>query len=183
MRALDRAYRRAAGNDDGAAALSPIATLKGAWKGTGKSCCLQQPGTFRGLRGGRCSRPGGDPCRPGSGWASDLGNDIGGNNDIKEPFAWAVTPDDKPIIGADTDGTTASRCIAGQMEKCYVQNAASSRQTIVAPCFVMSRVNDSRGAGGSPRRGDTRPRDRARADPGSCRAAAAGPDRQVVPLY
>jgi hypothetical protein len=57
-------------------------------------------------------------------------------------FAWAVTADNKTIIGADTDGYYRLTILSpDQMEKCYVQNAASSRQAIVAACFVMSRVN------------------------------------------
>ena len=70
------------------------------------------------------------------------GTTSAGNNDVKEPFAWAVTADNKTIIGADTDGYYRITILSpDQMEKCYVQNAASSRQAIVASCFVMSRVN------------------------------------------
>ena len=70
------------------------------------------------------------------------GTTSAGNNDVKEPFAWAVTADNKTIIGADTDGYYRITLLSpDQMEKCYVQNAASSRQAIVATCFVMSRVN------------------------------------------
>ena len=40
--------------------------------------------------------------------------------DTKEPFAWA--------IGAD------------RMEKCYIHNGLSPSRSIVAGCYVMSRV-------------------------------------------
>ena len=62
-----------------AAAQSPIPSLKGAWKGTRKNPAVRNDRVPFGVsEGGRRSRPGGDPYRPGSGWASDLGNDIGG---------------------------------------------------------------------------------------------------------
>lgn len=63
------------------------------------------------------------------------------NNNSKEPFAWAVSSDNKTILGADTDGyylvTTVS---ADRFEKCYVQSSVSSRHAIVATCFMMDRV-------------------------------------------
>ena len=126
-----------------AAAQSPIPSLKGAWKGTGKILLF---GTTEYLSGS-----------PREAVVRDLevthtvlgqdgrliwGTTSAGNNDVKEPFAWAVTADNKTIIGADTDGYYRITILSpDQMEKCYVQNAASSRQAIVASCFVMSRVN------------------------------------------
>jgi hypothetical protein len=63
------------------------------------------------------------------------------NNDSKEPFAWALSSDNKTILGADTDGyylvTIKS---ADRIEKCYVQSGVSPRRAIVATCFMMDRV-------------------------------------------
>ena len=117
-----------------AAAQSPIPSLKGAWKGTGKILLF---GTTEYLSGS-----------PREAVVRDLevthtvlgqdgrliwGTTSAGNNDVKEPFAWAVTADNKTIIGADTDGYYRITILSpDQMEKCYVQNAASSRQAIVA---------------------------------------------------
>jgi hypothetical protein len=140
---LDRPDRRAACDPTVAAAQSPIPSLKGSWKGTGKILLF---GTTEYLSGS-----------PREAVVRDLevthtvlgqdgrliwGTTSAGNNDVKEPFAWAVTADNKTIIGADTDGYYRITILSpDQMEKCYVQNAASSRQAIVASCFVMSRVN------------------------------------------
>lgn len=61
--------------------------------------------------------------------------------DTKESFAWAMSADNKSIVGADTDGyyriTLLSR---DRMEKCYVHNGLSPSGSIVASCHVMERV-------------------------------------------
>ena len=61
--------------------------------------------------------------------------------DNKEPFAWAMSADNKSIVGADTDGyyriTLHSR---DRMEKCYVHKGLSPSGSIVASCHVMERV-------------------------------------------
>ena len=63
------------------------------------------------------------------------------NNDSKEPFAWALSQDNKTIVGADTDGYYRIAILsADQIEKCYAQNALGPRQAIVATCFVMNRI-------------------------------------------
>jgi ApbE family len=127
-----------------AAAQSPIPSLKGTWKGTGKILLF---GTTEYLSGSPKKEA---AVRDLEVTHTVLGQDgrliwgttSAGNNDVKEPFAWAVTADNKTIIGADTDGYYRITILSpDQMEKCYVQNAASSRQAIVASCFVMSRVN------------------------------------------
>jgi hypothetical protein len=63
------------------------------------------------------------------------------NNDSKEPFAWALSQDNKTIVGADTDGYYRITILsADQIEKCYAQSALGPRHAIVATCFVMNRV-------------------------------------------
>jgi len=125
-----------------AAAQSAIPSLKGTWKGTGKILLF---GTTEYLSGS-----------PKEAVIRDLevthtvtgqdgrlmwGTTSAGNNDAKEPFAWTLAADNKTIHGADTDGYYHLTLLSpDQIEKCYVQSGASSRQAIVAACFVMSRV-------------------------------------------
>jgi hypothetical protein len=46
--------------------------------------------------------------------------------DTKEPFAWAITSDNKTIVGADMDGYFWITLISPhRMEKCYTHNATS----------------------------------------------------------
>ena len=88
-----------------ATAQSPIPSLKGTWKGTGKILLF---GTTEYLSGS----PREAAVRDLEVTHTVLGQDgrliwgttSAGNNDVKEPFAWAVTADNKTIIGADTDG-------------------------------------------------------------------------------
>jgi hypothetical protein len=65
------------------------------------------------------------------------------NNDGKEPFAWAMSSDNKTILGADTDGYYLITVVsADRIEKCYAQNQIGARQAIVATCFMMDRVKN-----------------------------------------
>ncbi len=58
-----------------------------------------------------------------------------------EPFAWAITADGKTIIGTDTDGyyniTIQS---ADLIEMCYAQAGISPSGSIVATCYMATRV-------------------------------------------
>jgi hypothetical protein len=61
--------------------------------------------------------------------------------DTKEPFAWAISADNKSIVGADADGYFRITLLAAdRMEKCYVHNGLSPTGSIVATCYVMQRV-------------------------------------------
>jgi hypothetical protein len=63
------------------------------------------------------------------------------NNDSREPFAWALSSDNKTIIGADTDGYCRITIMSpDRFEKCYAQSAANPRSAMVATCFMMDRV-------------------------------------------
>ena len=78
MRAWIAPDRRAAGNDDCRGCAEPDSIPQGHLEGNRKNPAVRNDRVpFRVSEGGRRSRPGGDPYRPGSGWASDLGNDIG----------------------------------------------------------------------------------------------------------
>jgi hypothetical protein len=60
--------------------------------------------------------------------------------DTKEPFAWAISSDNKTIIGSDTDGYYLLTVLApDRMEKCYTQSGISSSKSIVAACHIVER--------------------------------------------
>jgi hypothetical protein len=59
----------------------------------------------------------------------------------KEPFAWAMSSDNKSIVGADLDGYFRITLLGpDRMEKCYVHNGTSPTRSVVATCYVMDRV-------------------------------------------
>jgi hypothetical protein len=61
--------------------------------------------------------------------------------DTKEPFAWAMSSDNKSIVGADTDGYYRITLLSRDgIEKCYVHDGLSPSGSIVASCHVMERV-------------------------------------------
>jgi hypothetical protein len=61
--------------------------------------------------------------------------------DNKEPFAWAISSDNKSIVGADMDGYFRITLLSpDRMEKCYAHNAARPSRSIVATCQIMDRV-------------------------------------------
>ena len=61
--------------------------------------------------------------------------------DTKEPFAWALTNDNRSIVGADIDGYFRITLITpDRMEKCYVHNGIGPTRSIVATCYLMDRV-------------------------------------------
>jgi hypothetical protein len=58
-----------------------------------------------------------------------------------EPFAWAISADNKSIVGADRDGYFRITLIsADRMDKCYVHNGTSPSGSIVAACYEMQKV-------------------------------------------
>jgi hypothetical protein len=61
--------------------------------------------------------------------------------DTKEPFAWAISSDNKSVVGADMDGYFRITLLSpDRMEKCYAQNAARPSRAVVATCQIMDRV-------------------------------------------
>jgi hypothetical protein len=61
--------------------------------------------------------------------------------DRKELFVWALTNDNRSIIGADLDGYFRITLITpDRMEKCYVHNGTSPSRSVVATCYLMDRV-------------------------------------------
>jgi hypothetical protein len=61
--------------------------------------------------------------------------------DNKEPFAWAISNDNRSIVGADVDGNFRITLLGpDRMEKCYVHNGIGPSKSIVATCYEMNRV-------------------------------------------
>ncbi len=61
--------------------------------------------------------------------------------DTKEPFVWAISSDNKSIVGADMDGYFRITLLSpDRMEKCYVHNGAGPTRSVVAACYTMDRV-------------------------------------------
>jgi len=59
--------------------------------------------------------------------------------DEKEPFVWALTNDNRSIIGADLDGYFHITLITpDRMEKCYVHNGTSPSRSVVATIWRVS---------------------------------------------
>ena len=58
-----------------------------------------------------------------------------------EPFAWAISGDNKSIFGADTDGYYQMTMMSSdRIEMCYNHNGLSPSGSIVATCAVMERA-------------------------------------------
>ena len=59
----------------------------------------------------------------------------------QEPFAWAISRDNRTIYGADTDGQYRLTVLAPyRMELCYTHAALSPTKSIVASCFAIERA-------------------------------------------
>jgi hypothetical protein len=127
-----------------ALAQDAVPDLKGTWKGTGKILLF---GTTEHLIGS-----------PQNAVVRDLqvthtvtgqdgrllwGTTSSANNDSKEPFAWALSANNRTILGADTDGYYRITIMSpDRIEKCYAQSGASTRHAIVATCFMMDRLRN-----------------------------------------
>jgi hypothetical protein len=127
-----------------AAAQEAIPDLKGTWRGVGKILLYGNTEHLSGAAGAAVIRDL-DVSHTVIGQEGRLlwGTTSSTNNDNKEPFAWAMSSDNKTILGADTDGYYRLTVVsADRIEKCYVQNSAGPRQAIVATCFMMNRVRN-----------------------------------------
>ena len=128
-----------------ASAQDAIPDLKGTWSGKGKSIVFGSNQHHPG------SQPPAGPPRvrdieathvvDGQDGRLAWGRSSTAVADTKEPFAWAISSDNKTIVGADMDGyfriTLVSR---DRMEKCYTHNATGPSRSIVATCHMMDRV-------------------------------------------
>jgi len=60
--------------------------------------------------------------------------------DTKEPFTWAISADNKTIVGANEDGYFLITLISpDRMQKCYTQNGVGPTHAIVSACYMMDR--------------------------------------------
>ena len=129
----------------GARAQDAVPDLKGIWTGKGKSIVF-----------------GNNPHHPGPQTAADAprvrdieathfvegqeGRLVWGRSsstvaDTKEPFAWAISSDNKMIVGADMDGYFRITLVsADRIEKCYTHHGAGPTGSVVATCYMMDRV-------------------------------------------
>ncbi len=59
----------------------------------------------------------------------------------EEPFAWAISRDNRTVVGADTDGQHRLTILGpDRMELCYTHSALSPTKSIVASCFLIERT-------------------------------------------
>lgn len=122
-----------------------IPDLKGTWTGKGKSIVF----------GAQVHHPGtqttADPPRvrdievthvvEGQDGRVAWGRSSSAVADTKEPFAWAISTDNKTIVGADLDGYFRIMLVSrNRMEKCYVHNGTSPSRSVVATCYMMERA-------------------------------------------
>ncbi len=62
------------------------------------------------------------------------------NSTLREPFAAAIMPDGKTIVGSDTDGSfRGSISDPDRIELCYTHTALSPSKSIVAGCGTAQR--------------------------------------------
>jgi len=59
----------------------------------------------------------------------------------EEPFAWAISRDNRTVFGAGTDGQFRLTILGpNQMELCYTHSGLSPTKSIVASCFPVERT-------------------------------------------
>lgn len=62
------------------------------------------------------------------------------NPETKEPTAFIIAPDNKTVVGADSDGAlTITLLSADSMQLCYAHSGTSQTKSIVASCGVANR--------------------------------------------
>jgi hypothetical protein len=119
--------------------------LKGTWSGKGKSMVFgthdHHPGTQTAADPPRVRDIEATHVVEGQEGRVAWGRSSSAVSDTKEPFAWAISSDNKSIVGADMDGYFRITLISpDRMEKCYVHNGTSPTRSIVATCYMMERV-------------------------------------------
>jgi hypothetical protein len=128
-----------------ARAQDAVPNLKGTWTGKGKSIVFgshaHHPGTQTAADPPRVRDIEATYVVDGQEGRLAWGRSSSTVANTQEPFAWAIASDNKSIVGADMDGYFHITLIGpDRMEKCYVHNALSPSQSIVATCHVMERV-------------------------------------------
>jgi hypothetical protein len=128
-----------------APAQDAIPDLKGTWSGKGKSIVFghhdHHPGAQTAADPPRVRDIEATHIVEGQDGRVAWGHSSSAVADTKEPFAWAISSDNKSIVGADMDGYFRITLISvDRMEKCYIHNGTSPTHSIVATCYLMDRV-------------------------------------------
>jgi len=129
----------------GAGAQDAIPDLKGTWTGKGKSIVFgthaHHPGKQTTASPPRVRDIEATHVVEGQEGRVAWGRSSSAVADTKEPFAWAISSDNKSIVGSDVDGYFRITLMGpDRMEKCYVHNAARPSRSVVATCYMMDRV-------------------------------------------
>lgn len=145
MRHLILAFGLLGGAATAAHAQDAVPDLRGTWSGKGKSIVLGQntyhPGSQTAASPPRVRDIETTHVVEGQDGRVMWGRSSSAAADTKEPFAWALSSDNRSIVGADVDGYFRITLLSpDRMEKCYVHNGTSPSGSIVASCHVMERV-------------------------------------------
>jgi hypothetical protein len=120
-----------------------VPDLRGTWSGKGKAIVLGTNAHHPGKKAGppRVRDVSATHIVEGQDGRVAWGRSSSAVADQKEPFVWALTNDNRSIIGADLDGYFRITLInPNRMEKCYVHNGTSPSRSVVATCYLMDRV-------------------------------------------
>ena len=122
-----------------------VPDLKGTWIGKGKAVVLganaHHPGTQKANDAARVREIEATHVVEGQdgrlAWGHSTSATAGAG---KDPFVWALTGDNRTILGADSDGYFRIALTGrDRIEKCYVHNGLSPSGSIVAACYTMNR--------------------------------------------
>lgn len=121
-----------------------IPDLRGTWTGKGKSIVFgnhpHHPGSQAATEPPRVREIEATYVVDGQDGRLAWGRSSSAVADTKEPFAWAITGDNRSIIGADVDGNFRITLLGpDRMEKCYVHNGIGPTKSVVATCYEMTR--------------------------------------------
>jgi hypothetical protein len=128
-----------------ARAQDAIADIKGTWSGKGKVLVfgnnMHNPGTMTMSEPPRLRDIEMTDVVEGQDGRLAWGRSSSAVMESKEPFAWAMSSDNKTIVGADLDGYFRITLLGpDRMEKCYVHNGTGATKSMVATCYAMERV-------------------------------------------
>jgi len=128
-----------------APAQDAIPDLKGTWTGKGKSIVFganpHHPGAQTTADPPRVREIEATHVVEGQDGRVAWGRSSSAVADTREPFAWAITGDNRSVVGADVDGNFRITLLGpDRMEKCYVHNGIGPSKSVVATCYEMTRV-------------------------------------------
>jgi hypothetical protein len=132
-------------NVSGAYAQNAIPDVKGTWIGKGAAVVFgsshHHPGSHSPIDPARFTQVEWTDVVDGQNGRLVWGRSSSALANTQEPFAWAITGDNRTIVGADVDGHFHITLLGpDRMEKCYVQNGIGPSKAIVATCYELNRV-------------------------------------------